>query len=357
MIPQASRVRPRNPRGRMAANGTSRKVTSVDVARLAGVNQSTVSRTFSGDANVRPATRERVLAAAATLGYTPNAIARSLITRRTNIVGMVTASTTSPFQPYVLEKFTLRLRETGRQVLIFSAALHQEVDDILPTALQYQVDALIITSVTLSSARIDTCVRAGTPVILFNRYMPGERIGAICCDNRAGAAQVADFLLDAGHVRPAYMAGPRNSSTNRDREMGFAERLQARGVAVIAEDGHQYTYEAGYEAARRLFARPDPPDAIFCASDILALGTLDCAREHGIAVPDALSVVGFDDIPMARWSAYSLTTIRQPVGTMIDATIGLLDRLDATEEAPTVTLFPGTLVARGSARRPPNTPG
>lgn len=335
----------------MRANGALRKVTSVDVARLAGVNQSTVSRAFKDDRTISAETRDKVMVAARELGYTPNAIARSLITRRTNIVGMVMSNISSPFQPYVLEKFIHAMQAVGLQTLVFTAGPGQDVDDILPLALQYQVDALVITTAALSSARIEECARVGTPVILFNRYLLGANVSAICGDNLYGAGLAADHLLAAGCRRLAYLAGDINSSTNRDRERGFSVRLRERGAAEPLREQAAYTYEAGYEAAGRLLGRDEPPDGVFCPSDIIALGVIDRARELGFAVPQDLCVVGFDDIPMASWSSYSLTTIRQPVDAMIEETRALLqDFLASPAMEPVVRLFPGILVERGSTR-------
>jgi DNA-binding LacI/PurR family transcriptional regulator len=321
------------------------------VAKLAGVNQSTVSRALSSDGKVSLETRKRVLDAAETLGYTPNAIARSLINRQTNIIGIVTADITIPFQPYVLETFIQKLQAMGKQVLIFTAAPDQKVDDLLPAALQYQVDALIVTSATLFSKALYECSRSGTAVVLFSRYMEGGLVSSVSCDNLAAGRMVADFLLNAGHRRLAYMAGDPDSSTNRDRQQGFMTQLWERGAAKpLVMEGNRYTYDAGHAAALRLLKRRDPPDAIFCSSDGLALGTIDAARELGMAIPDELSVVGFDDIPMAAWNAYSLTTVRLPVEEMIDATIQLaLEQIDSAS-APVARRFPGTLVQRKSTR-------
>jgi DNA-binding LacI/PurR family transcriptional regulator len=330
------------------AAGGGGRATSIDVARRAGVHQSTVSRALGDDPRVAPGTRERVRAAARELGYTPNALARGLITRRTALVGIVMAGLTSPFQPYVLDKFLRELDAAGMRPLVFSAPAGQEVDEILPAALAYRPDALIVTSATLSSARVDECARQGTPVILFNRTLPGSAASAVCCDNVEGGRLVADLLLDAGHRQLAYIAGSANSSTNRDREQGFADRLRERGIPHLLREQASYAYEAGHVAARALLARDDPPDAIFCASDIIALGARDAAREAGIRVPDELALVGFDDIPMAGWAAYDLTTIRQPVDRMIAATLALLREPD---RAPTTRLFPGELIERGSTRR------
>lgn len=323
------------------------RATSLDVARQAGVHQSTVSRALADDPRVAAATRERVRAAARELGYTPDAIARGLVARRTALVAVVMAGLTSPFQPYVLDKFIRELGVAGMRSLVFSAPQGQEVDDILPAALAYRPDALIVTSATLSSGRVAECARRGTPVILFNRTLPGSAASAVCCDNEAGGRFVADLLLDAGHRRLAYIAGSANSSTNRDRERGFADRLRERGVTELLREQAAYSYEAGHAAARALLARDAPPDAIFCASDIIALGARDAARALGLRVPDDLALVGFDDIPMAGWSAYDLSTIRQPVDRMIAAALALLREPPA---APTTRLFPGELIVRGSTR-------
>ncbi len=328
-----------------------RRVTSIDVARLAGVSQSTVSRTFSEGAPVSSEAREKVLAAANQLGYKPNVIARSLITRRTNIIGIVMADFTNPFYPNVLERFTQRLHDIGRRVLLFNAAPDQAIDDMLPLVLQHQVDAVIITSATLSSEMADECARQGTPVIMFNRYVPGARANAVSCDNVAGGRLAADLLLDAGYRRLAYIAGKEHTSTNVDREQGFSDRMRERGQTEWLREPGAYTYRSGYEAASRLLRRDDPPEAIFVSNDIMALGVLDRARELQISVPDELAVIGFDDIPAASRPAYSLTTIRQPVNRMIEATLELLlERIDAPQAEPVLKFMPGILIERNSVR-------
>jgi len=327
-----------------------KRVTSADVAREAGVSQSTVSRTFSGS-NVSPEARKRVLAAAEKLGYKPNAIARSLSMQRTNLIGIVMGQMDSPFNPYVLAKFTQRLQAKGQQVLFFSVSDDQDAVDLLPQILQYQVDAMILTSITLSSAMVDGCVQSGIPVLLFNRTVPHSQVNTVCADNVAGGRLVADILLDAGHQQLAYIGGPENTSTNREREQGFCNRLQERGYSDLLLHQGDYTYQTGYSVAEQLLQDATPPDAIFCASDVIALGVLDQARKMAMRIPEQLSVIGFDDIPEAAWAAYNLTTIRQPVNRMVDATLELLEqRLAGDVEAPTSLLFPCRLIERGSAR-------
>lgn len=329
-----------------------KKVTSIEVANRAGVSQSTVSRVFSGgSSNVSNQARQQVLKAAQELGYQPNAIARMMSTRQTHIIGIVMATITSPFYPYVLEKFLCELQAIDRQVLLFTASDNQSIDDLLPLALQYQVDALIITSATLSSEAAAASLRTGTPVILFNRTVSDPNVSAVCADNLAGGRLAADVLLDAGHRRLAYVAGLENTSTTQDRERGFTVRLRERGYTHIQRAQGAYTYESGYAAATDLLERAEPPDAIFCANDIMALGAIDAIRAQGLTVGQDVSVIGFDDIPMANWGAYQLTTISQEVDSMIQRTISLmLDRIEQPGAPARIEHVSGRLIARASVR-------
>ena len=236
-------------------------------------------------------------------------------------------------------------------MLLFATGPGKDVDDVMPDVLRYKVDGLIIANAVLGSALVDECVRLGTPLLLFNRYVRGSDVSAVLCDNVAGGRLVADVLLDAGHTRIAYVAGKVNTSTNMDREQGFAERLHERGYGPWLREQADYTYESGFEAARRLLARTGRPDAIFCANDIMALGAIDAARQAGVSIPEQLSVIGFDDIPAASWGAYMLTTVRQPVNTMIDLSVrALLERIENPQLPPMTTFVPGQLARRGSAR-------
>lgn len=327
------------------------RVTSHEVALKAGVSQSTVSRVFSGGGRFTDDTRQRVMEIARELGYKPNAIARSLITQRTQIIGIVASYMTNPFFPVVLEAFTHRLHQLGWKVLLFTAGSNEDVDEVLPEVLAYQVDGLVIVTASLSSRMTREVMKRGTPVVLFNRYALGIGASAVACANLEGARMVADALLDAGHKRLAYIAGREDTSTNVDRQKGFLERLSERNFENIAIESGNFTYQGGFDAAIRLLSSRDRPDGIFCANDITALGTLDAARALGVKVPQELSVIGFDDIPMAQWNGYNLTTVRQPLEDMIEATVDLLlERVENPQLGSVLKFFPGTLVVRGSAR-------
>lgn len=325
----------------------------VDVARLAGVSQAAVSRTFTPGASVSDGTRARVLAAAEQLGYQPNVIARSLIRKSTNMIGLVVMRFTNPFYARMIRDFTRALQDLGYWTMLLNIAEAEEVEQALPTLLQYQVDGLIITSATLSSTLAKACARSGTPVVLFNRYASSDDVHVVRCDNVLGGRLVADALLDAGHRRLAFIAGEEGSSTNRDRERGFVERLGERGQALaFRESAGDYTYEGGHAVAQQLLQAEDPPDGVFCASDLIAMGALDVARcELRCRVPEDVSIIGFDDIPMAGWPGYHLTTVRQPVEEMVEATIQvLIQAIESPSPEPVVRVIAPSLVARSSAR-------
>ncbi len=332
----------------------NKRASSTDVARLAGVSQAAVSRTFTPNASVSDKTRQKVLAAAKKLGYRPNVIARSLIQQRTKIIGIVMVRFQNPFYSIVLGEFTRKLNAIGYQTLLLNVAHSKEIDEALPEALQYQVDGVIITSATLSSKMAAGCARAETPVVLFNRYDASGNFNAIYCDSVGAGRMVAHALLDAGHKRLAFIAGEKDSSTTRDREKGFTEGLLERGAQLFLRDNGDdtYTYEAGYSAAERILNRKKRPDAVFCANDLIAMGAMDYARgQLGLHVPDDLSIVGFDDIPMANWPGYDLTTVQQPIEWMVDATIERLIRAIQAPVAETVIKkVNGILIERGSTR-------
>jgi DNA-binding LacI/PurR family transcriptional regulator len=340
-----------NTMARRAITKAGNQVTAEDVARTLGVSQSTISRAFSMTASISDEMKLRVIKAANKLGYQPNVIARSLITRRTNMVAIVMANLVDPFYPVVLDELVQQVQARGFQTLLFVPSSGQAVDDIMPNLLQYQVDAIVLTSATISSAMARTCAARDTPVVSFNRYVPGLEIHAVSSDNIAGARQVADFLVATGHERPAFISAERDATTNRDRRTGFVSRLkQLRMHSCVQEEGGDFSYEAGYAATKRLLRRATRPDALFFASDVMAVGGMDASRELGLSVPEDVSIVGYDDVPMAALPCYSLTTIRQPIREMAKAAVDVLGLGEARgmKSAPTTRLIKGTLITRSS---------
>lgn len=330
---------------RPTAREAARLPTAGDVARAAGVSQSAVSRSFTPGASVAAATRERVLAAAEALNYQPNLLARTLTTGRSYLIGVAVGDLANPFYPEMLRHLAAQLAAAGRQVVLLGAG--GGAAPCLDHALRYRLGGLVLASTQLSPDLAQECRRAGIPVVLLNRVAPGA--STVSCDNRNGARQVARFLLAGDYRRPAFVAGLETSPTSRERERGFRGELARAGVPLARREVGGVTAEEAWAAAERLFEAGEPPDAVFCASDLLALALMDAARHRfGLHVPEDLGIVGFDDAPQAAWPGFVLTTYRQPVAAMAEAAVALL----MAGGAPRRVVLPGQLVVRASARRP-----
>lgn len=330
------------------------RVTAQQIADEMAISVSTVSRAFTKGAVISEKTRELIFKKAKELSYRPNSAARSLVTQRSNIVGVVVPDITNPFYPEALKKLAHRLQKEGLHVMLFALDSDHDTDNALSVLLQYQPDILIIMAATLSYEMARQCREIGTPMLLFNRYTSDSSVASVCCDNERAAAQAADYLIDTGHVRPAFIAGRKDTSTNKDRQKGFVDRLKQRGInRPIVEEAGEYTYEAGYEAAKRLLQRKVRPDAIVGANDLIALAAIDVARwEFGLSVPEDISVMGFDDIKQAAWPSYGLTTMRQPLEKMIEVAATCTLEMIAGGDTPKANhLVPGELVIRTSTKR------
>lgn len=338
----------------IVSSGRMRRASSLDVAKLAGVSQSAVSRTFTPGAAVSNKTRARVMKAAERLHYRPNALASSLITKRSNMVALVIGDIENPFYAKIVNVFSVRLRSHGLHVLLFSLTGDDKVESALEEVLKYRVDGVMLVSAILSQQMADGCRRVGTPVVLYNRYAKGTTVSSVRVENYEGGRRAADFLVDAGHRRIAWIGGTRVDATSFDRENGFVGRLEERGVKPWKRVQGDYTFASGFDAARKLLTPKQRPDAIFAVSDLMALGFMEAARgEFGLRVPEDVSVVGFDDIPMASWPSYELTTVRQPVEDMVDAALSLLiDQIENPDQPPITRLLPGELQVRKSSRTP-----
>lgn len=336
----------------MSIKKLNKTISSVDVARMAGVSQSAVSRAFTPGASISEEKRKIIYDAAVKLNYRPNVIARSLVSNSTKIIGVVMTRFSSPFYAGVLGDFTRRIQENGYSTLLLNVDNDKEVYEVLSTALQYQVDGLIITSANLTSRMVDSCMRSTTPIVLFNRYSENNELSAVYCDGYDGGRMVAELLLPA-HKQFACIKGEMSSSTSRDRSSGFIGRLKEVGIEDCLCVHADFSYDSGYEAAKEILARPDRPDAIFCVSDLMALGAMDAARNvFGLRIPEDLSIVGFDNIPMAGWHGYELTTAAQPGPKMVDATVDLLLKSIKNRSQDTVTLKMKTeLILRNTTRR------
>ncbi len=333
-------------------------VTSVDVARHAGVSQSAVSRAFSKvptQSGVSEETRRKILRAADELGYRPNALARSLITQRTRIVGVLFSYLDNPFYANALELICHGLQREGYHALVFMmpdtlADVEATVSDIL----QYQVDGLITASVELSSQVCEHCYEQGIPVVMLNRVQDNPLLSSVTTDNVGGGRLAAGALIAAGCRRIGLIAGWEGASTSRDREFGFTAELAARGIELFSRAVGHFDLARTEAATREMFERPaeERPDGVFVVNDYMAVRAMDVIRfSLGLKIPDDVSVVGFDDTAMAELPTYGLTTVRQPVRQMVDSALRLLfERVSNAEAEPEHIILGARLVERRSLK-------
>lgn len=332
-----------------------RVVTSRDVAHRAGVSQSVVSRALSGDRSVAPTTREAVLNAAASLGYQRNLLARSMITRRSGIIALVTGEMRNLFFFDALRTIAAEVRRRGYQLLWQPAAQGTDVEDAMRVVLQYQSDGVFVAGATPSASGLEACRAQRVPVVLLFRQSADARTSAVASDNVASARAVADHLSGLGHRAFAVVGGRNPGVTyNADRVRGFRERLLELGHPEPVHVAAGERYEDGLAVGRALLGGPSPADAVFAITDAMGFGVLDAARELGLRPGEDVSIIGFDDTEPATWASYGLTTVRQDLEAIARAALDLLlAEIDDPERPPRTALIPADFILRGSTRPPP----
>jgi len=331
------------------------RITSLQVAERAGVSRSAVSRVFTPGASASAQTVAKVQEAARVLGYRPNRAAQTMITGKSRMIGLVVAYLDNQFYPQALEHLSNALQAKGYQILVFTSSNAQDkLDGVIRNLLDYQVDGIITASVDMSSDLTERCRMAGIPVVMFNRDQNGADVSAVTSDNVSGARKVADFLVGCGHHNIAHISGWGGSSTGRDRAQGFTEGLAARGLTPLAVIDGMYNRDTAAQAARDLMARPVPPDAIFVGNDHMAFAVMDTLRfDLGLRIPQDVAIVGYDDVPLAAWPSYNLTTVRQPLNRMVETTVDLLiAQIDEGEMIPSRVAFDGPLTLRATTHQP-----
>ena len=330
----------------------ARRLTAREVAERAGVSVSSVSRTFTDGASISPGTRKRVLKAAKELGYRPNVLAQSLMTGRTKLIGLVSNNFDNPAFMEIFDLFTRRLQQKGLRPLLANLSGTTETAAALDMLQQYSVDGVIIASSTLPQPFLAGCRAAGLPVVhAFGRARSSRGLAVASVDNVAGGRLAAATLASRGYKKIAFLGGPELATSTIDRLTGLREGLAEHGLApreILF--GASYAHDVGQNLMRTLLGRK-AIDAVFCGDDILAIGALDACIEAGIDVPGRIGIIGFNDIAMAAWPAYRLTTIRQPIGDIISAAVDMIAAMvEQGARALPPRRFACALVERGSLR-------
>jgi DNA-binding LacI/PurR family transcriptional regulator len=330
-----------------ASNAGMGKVTAKDVAALAGVSVSAVSRAYRADASIREDKRKRIFAAAAQLGFVSR-VDQILSSQATNTIAMVVGDMRNPFYPVAVEELANLLPQRGLRLIVHVVPSGEDVDTIMRQVLDYRTEGVILASSTMSSKLSFECRKNGVRSVLLNRVQSDSRMKAVCCDNYAGAQLVEKRFLDGGRKRIAFIGGRSNTSTHLERMRGFRDRLDNAGSEIAHQGDGGFDYRQAFEAAETLLSVRPIPDAVFCANDIMAIAFLDAARLRGVTVPDDIAVIGFDDIPMAAWESYRLTTVRQPLRRMLGHAVDIiLDRNSDVSEGD-IRILPGELKERAS---------
>lgn len=328
-----------------------RRPTLEAVAARAGVSRATVSRVVNGATNVKPGVRTAVMQAVEELGYIPNSAARSLVTQRTDSIALVVSEPPSrvfsddPFFSAAIRAVSQELEAADRQVLLMlasSPAGHARVERYVAGG---HVDGVILLSMHGADPLPATLGRSRVPVVSHGRPVSSLPVPYCDCDNHGGARDAVEHLIGRGRRRIATIGGPPDMTAAQDRLDGYQAALADAGRPSLVATG-DFTRESGAAAMRLLLARDPGIDAVFAASDLMAIGALGALRSAGRRVPDDVAVAGFDDIGLAKFSDPPLTTVRQPV---VEVAACIVQMLLGTDPPTEPVILPTKLIVRESA--------
>jgi len=336
----------------MNKRNSKKRVTSYDVARVAGVSQSAVSRAFRPGLSVSTKTKDKVMKAAKKLGYKPNAIARMLITQRSGMVAVIISSISNLIYPELLSRLTDNLSEQNVKVLLFTLDGSEQLEELLEQVWTYQVDGVIAMAAHFDYRDITQFEQHHIPVVLYNRQVLDHPVNTVSVDHEQGIRQLIDLLVEGGSKSFLVLSGPVESDVANIRRIIALQHLSRLGFEDTPVLYGDFSYQSGKDCFSQWMAEHDAPDAVICSNDTMAIGCIDEARgTHGLKIPEQLSVVGFDGIHAAFWSGYELTTIRQPVNQMARAAVSILmERIENPDTSPEKRVLAGSLIQGTSTR-------
>jgi LacI family transcriptional regulator, galactose operon repressor len=339
---------------RMLNRFAGRRVTIAEVAAHAGVSKTTVSHVLSGNRPVAAATRKRVEAAIRDLGYRPDHLARSLRTQRSAMVGLVIPDITNPFYPIVARGLEDCLSAAGYRMFICNTDAKADLErEYLADVVDRRVDGIVMVSYnTVSADDLSIVQREGIPLVAIGSLsIDHPQVDVVMADDEHGGHEATAWLLRAGHTRIGLIRG--SPGTGVRREAGFQRALGEAGIPYephLARHGH-WTRSGGEAAMRHLMALPDPPSAVFCCNDLMALGAIDALTDMGLSVPSDVAVIGYDDLEWSSLVRPRLTTVTNPAyDTGRSAGNLLLDRMSGRYEGQRrMVVVPCRVVVRESA--------
>jgi len=314
-----------------------RRVTAQMVAEAAGVSRSAVSRAFTEGAYLDSEKRIKIQEVATELGYKPNALAAGLQGGRSHLVAIFVGNMRSPYDTAFVRRLVGQLNARNKWPILIDGG-GEQAESAVAEVLRYPLDALILRGGSMAEQIVTRCAKVGIPMISSGRLVEAPGVDNVCCQNTQGMRMATEALLARGRRRFALIGGPDTFFSSGRRRAGALEALSERGMGLIGEATGDYTVEGGYAAAQALL-RDTRPDAILCSNDAMAIGALTAARELGLIVPDDLAVFGFDDIQMASWPTFNLSTVRNPIDASVDRIMELLERRLQTPMKPAKTIY------------------
>ncbi len=323
-----------------------------DVALLAGVSTSAVSRAFTDGASVSPKMRSKVEKAAVALGYRPNFLARSLTTRRTRLIGLVSNNFHNPIFLEVFDLFTRRLQDHGLRPLLVNLSDETDPARSVQMLTQYSVDGVVVASSTLPPGFSKAFRDKGLAVVnTFGRHTSRPDVHVVGVDNVEAGRMAARELIARGYGNVAFLGGPVAATSTQDRLSGFREVFaKYPNVALNHSFADAYSFQAGRSAMTNLL-KPGRAEAYFCGDDVLSIGALSAVKDAGLRVPEDVGIIGFNDMEIAGWENIDLTTIHQPIEQIVNSSVELmLAMLDEPDRRPEARLFPCRVVERGTLR-------
>lgn len=323
-----------------------------DVAELAGVSRSAVSRTYTKGASVSDKTRKKVISAATVLGYSPNALASALTTGRTKMIGLVSNNFHNPIFLEVFDLFTRGLHERDLRPLLVNLTDETDPEASVRMLRQYSVDGVIVASSTLPPNFAKAFRDAGVPVVhSFGRHSTNPAVDVLGIDNIAAGRLAARTLIERGYTEISFLGGPADATSTLDREKGFlSEVARHKGVSAATSFASAYSFEAG-RAEMTSLLEDKPAQAYFCGDDVLSVGALSALQSAGLRVPEDVGLIGLNDMEMAGWANINLTTINNPLAEIIAASIEKVVALVEDQSIPPQSRqFDCSVVERGTLK-------
>ncbi|SMP00751.1 LacI family DNA-binding transcriptional regulator [Shimia sagamensis] len=325
-------------------------VTLKEVAERAGVSRSAVSRTFTDGASVSDKMRRKVEKAAKDLGYSPNALASSLTTGRTKLIGLISNNFHNPIFLEVFDLFTRGLQDRGLRPLLVNLSDETDPENSVRMLRQYSVDGVVVASSTLPPEFAKAFRDAGVPVVhSFGRASTAPQVHVVGIDNVECGRMAARELVVRGYEHVGIMGGPETATSTQDRFTGFMSEMAAHPEIKVSHSfAEAYSFDAGRREMLRLL-KNKPAQAYFCGDDVLSIGALSAIDDSGLSCPDDIGLIGLNDMEMAQWENINLTTIHQPIRQIVTSSIELMvAMLDDPERYPETRIFPCSIVERGT---------